>query len=258
MATKAKSDYKYPNYYETLDEAHRRLLGTVVMYDNEPGTLVAITNHKSDGIYRAYFWPCSNKHKLPPGLDLSFHAPGNTAQGAYIDEFIAANKDCGLLRKQLNSPSFNKFRPFALGMMNYGGAANYLERTPERRTYQGLTRTAIFATSVSLDPTKRKKECPVHLFGSEFTDCVKAAHPKADEVLENMLSPDNANSSVACHRDFAIIRGPLDTFYLGHKDKVVGFIPPTVRPEVELGKGFSYLRETVEEMGQFKSIRTRG
>lgn len=255
--TKKAGEFTYPNYYETLDEAHRRLLGTVVAYDGEPVTILAITNHKADGIYRAYIWPTKMTTKVPASAGFGELPAGSPQFGVTLDAWLDKNKDSGLMRKHLNSPAFNRFRPFPLGMLNTGGGSIYLERTPERRTYQGLTRSAIRSVTVNLTVKKERRECPVHLYGPEFTDCVKAAHPKAEEVLENMLRADNGNTAVACHRDFAIIRGPLDTFYLGHKDKVVGFVPPTKRPEVELGKGFSYLKETVEELKQFTDIRVR-
>jgi hypothetical protein len=52
---------------------------------------------------------------------------------------MAEHPAAGILRKQMNSPLFNKFRPYPLGMCNTKGQrAYYLERQPNRKTEQGF------------------------------------------------------------------------------------------------------------------------
>jgi hypothetical protein len=142
-------------------------------------------------------------------------------------------------------------------MMNKDGIAQFLERSPERRTQQGLIRQMVDRTVVSVDNIGKSGALHEELSGPEFYDCVKGNHPSAEECMDNMLDPSVQNRSVACHRNFAIIRGPMDTFFLGYKTDVVGFIPSTKRPQVELGKKFSHLKETIEETKQFHEIRIR-
>ena len=48
---------KYPNFYENLSEANKRLHGTVVLYDGHPYYILAISNHFTDGIMRVYMEP---------------------------------------------------------------------------------------------------------------------------------------------------------------------------------------------------------
>ena len=137
----------YPNFYESLPEARRRLLNNVVLYDGEPCFMLAITDHKEDGIFRAYLEPLkdpdesslSNHSKWNesccPVFDYSYDYP---ALGESLDKWMKANPDAPLLRKTLNSPKFKKFRPFPLGMVNLGGDVYYMSKRPLRRSDQGL------------------------------------------------------------------------------------------------------------------------
>ena len=251
----------HPNFYENLEEMQRRLYDTVVTYDGEPYRIIAITNHRSDGIFRLYLWPvqdsvikAANAGQFPSAVS---QYPGQDQRlGPALDKWMEEHPESKILRKQANSPAFNKFRPFSLGMMNKDGRALFLERSPERRTQQGLIRQMVECTLVSTERANRRGGID-QLVGEEFYDCVKGNHPSAEECMENMLDPNVENVSVACHRNFAIVRGPMDTFFLGYKTDVVGVVPPTKRPTVELGKKFAHLKEAVEETRQFHDIRIR-
>jgi hypothetical protein len=252
----------HPNFYENLEEMQRRLYDTVVTYDGEPVRVIAITNHRADGIFRLYLWPvqdsvneAAKNGKFP--LAVSQYPGQDQRLGPALDKWMEENKDTKLLRKQANSPAFNKFRPFSLGMMNRNGRALFLERSPERRTQQGLIRQMVECNPVTTDRSRVGNNSLDSLVGPEFYDCVKGNHPSAEECMENMLDPNVENTSVACHRNFAIVRGPMDTFFLGYKTDVVGIVPPTKRPTVELGKKFAHLKEAVEETRQFHDIKLR-
>lgn len=250
---------KHPNFYENLEEAHRRLLNTTVSYDGEPYYIFAITNHKSDGIFRVYLFPsklsfsdASYKGLVPRVQDFN---PQQVELGAYLDKWMEEKKDAPILRKMANSPKFNQFRPFPLGMINLSGRAAFLSRSPERRTQQGLIRNMLDSIEVTVAP-KKGGAFQGSISGPEFYDCVKGQHPSAQECLENLPDPEFKDiSSVAFHRNFAIARGPLDLFFLSHKGEVVGYLPKSTRPTVELAKKFSYLKESMEETKQFHDIR---
>jgi hypothetical protein len=262
VKAKIGTEFKHKNFYETLDEAQRRLLSTCVTYDGKPVNILSINNHKPDGIFRVYIMPCAiqKDRAVLPNFDYFPH--GSAEQAAMLDQWMEANKSSGMERKKINSPLFNKFRPFPLGMINKKEGEElvncyFLERTPERRTHQGLTTASIVNTKVELSSQKKKNSWGYRLYGGDFVDCVTASHPSAAETLENMMDPKNGNTAVAIHRNFAIIRGPLDTLFLGYKDEVVGFVPRSRSPEVELGTKFAHLRETLEETKQFADIRIR-
>lgn len=251
----------HKNFYENLEEMQRRLLNSVVTYDGEPVRIVAITNHKPDGIFRIYAWPVqysdNRSTSSPFPREIDGWRPGSNEQAAYLDAFLEQNKNTPLMRKTANSPSFNKFRPFPLGMMN-SGKAMYLERSPERRVNQGLISNMVETTQVGFDKSGMPPMGRPHLTGPEFYDCVKGNHPSAAECMTNLLDPSVEElPSVAFHRHFAFVRGPLDTFFLQYKTDVVGFVPADRRPQVELGAKYKHLREVVEETKQFETVRVR-
>jgi hypothetical protein len=256
----------YPNgtYYENLEEATRRLLNTVVMYDGEPYTILSISERKPDGIFRIYLGSIkgSPMGKNWPNEYMNYHH-GSAEQVAYLDKWIEEHKDGVILRKKANSPLFNKFRPFPLGMMNVNGRVQYLQRSPQRQIQQGLTRNAVTVKDVSLDsrvnPYAPNGGYGGHLSGPEFYSCVKADHPSAKECFERLRDPNVENNAVAFHREFAFIRGPLDTLYLAYKADVIGLVTPEGNePSVKIGRKFKHCKEVVQETGAFASVTVQG
>jgi hypothetical protein len=61
------------------------------------------------------------------------------------------NKGHPIIRKTMNSPKFNKFRPFPLGMCNSNGRCYFLERQPLRpKVEQGLIRSMVTEKQITL------------------------------------------------------------------------------------------------------------
>lgn len=244
----------YPNFYQNMEEAQRRLLNTVVMYDGEPYTVLAICNHKQDNIFRVYLYPVEEaaSSKVLPGGYVNF-IPGTAEQGEYLDNWIKGAGDTKLIRKMMNSPAFNKFRPFPLGMMNRDGKTIYLERGPDRRREQGLVSNLISYTPVSVGQ-KQTQRWGGRLDGPEFYSCVKASHPTARECLEKLRDPSIENEAAAFDRNFAFVRGPLDSLYLAYKTEVVGRVPDGPYTRVELGRKFKHYKEVVENTNSFDQV----
>jgi hypothetical protein len=223
---------------------------------------MTICNHKSDGIFRLYLWPI--QHSLAAfkakGLypDYQIVQMFSNEQGAFLDKWMEEHKDSPIMRKMANSPAFNKFRPFSLGMLNQTHNTCYLARSPTRKTQQGLVASMIDHWPCSVGEREQSR-FRGSLSGSEFYDCVKGTHPSAQECLEKMFDPAyEERNSVAFHRNFAFVRGPLDTFFLQYKTDLVGFVPKqSSRPTVELAKKFAHLKETVEETRQFSEVKVR-
>ena len=63
---------KNVNFYENLEEAQRRLRGTVVMYDGIPHYVLAITDHQSGGIFRVYMQDTGGSQKFRRRLGNGF------------------------------------------------------------------------------------------------------------------------------------------------------------------------------------------
>lgn len=247
----------YTNFFETLEEAQRRLCGTVVMYDKEPYVVLAICNHKPDGIFRVYLLPLTYKDPMPSAV-YDF-GRGDPRQAEELDKYIKEKGDsCVLLRKQMNSPAFNKFRPFPLGMMNYGNKVWYLERTPTRSVLQGLSRNSVIAHKVVLSPDllndpARGRGWSNGLQSEEVRACITADHPTLEQTLRELQDPEVKNEAAAFHRHFAVLRGPVDTFFLAYKTEVIGRID-CANTSVTLGRKYRHFKEVVEEANAFKSV----
>jgi hypothetical protein len=240
------------NFYENLQEAHSRLLRTVVTYDNVPYLIQAICNHKEDGIFRVYMQEVGKVLDEFPNVD-RFPAEDPNL-GKHIDKWMEDHPD-KFVRKMMNSPKFNRFRPFPLGMCNIGEGTYYLERTPARRREQGLTANSILGAVVSVNnlkaPTSRS---PVNLMSGELRDTIKGDYPSVKDCLTNLNDPDVSNNAVGFHRYLALTRGPLDLTFLVHKQEVIGYVEGIDEPKVTLGRTFKQYRELVQETGAFASV----
>lgn len=241
---------QYPNFYENLKEALARLRGTVVVYDGLPYYVLTITNHKSDGIFRVYLDPVGeDKHPRPPIDNWPNEHP---AIGMEVDEWMAANPNTPILRKMMNSPLFNKFRPYPMGMANISTGTYYLQRQPNRKMEQGLIRSMIEATR--LTTSGNSPQLQVDLYTPAFKACVLATHPSAEECLKAMLDPSVENDAVAFHREFALVRGPIETIFFAYKTDVIGMLPKRNFDTLFLGKKFRHTKEVVAGLNLFSNI----
>ena len=254
---------KHTNFYETVKEAEMRLLNTIVLYEGKPYYVLAIDNHRNDGIFRIYLDDMSH----PEGSVLSrFHdipyewvpyEPGHPPKGVKLDEWMEKHPDSGLIRKMMNSPHFNNYRPFPLGMMNFGGGVGYLERSPQRHTQQGLTANMVVADPVSLEPTPsplRRGSFRYRFISPEMTATILGDYPSAEECLKNLLNPEIANTAAAFHRLFALVRGPIDTMFLAYKTDIVGILCDNDFSKVRVAKNFRHTKELIEGLKLFDKI----
>lgn len=250
------------NFYENIKEALMRLKGTVVLYDGQPHYIGAICNHKTDGIFRVYM--------TPTGWDKYDHRfdeypSEHPSQGPYLDAIVdhedpRSNK--GMIRKMMNSPLFNKFRPFPLGMVNVGSKTYYTERQPQRRTEQGLTRTMLDVTPVTLGASAtylpgslgsgRKTELDVH--SPAYKACILGDHPSADTCLNELLSGEVENEAVAFHRQFAFVKGPIGMLFLAYKTDIIGILPKNDFSVIRVGGQFAHTIEAVRDLRLFSEV----
>lgn len=252
----------HPNFYETIHETHMRLRGTFVLYDGEPYVVLCITNHRDDGIFRIYLEPIGNGENMllynnPDPPPINQYGSDDPALGVAMDKWMEKYPDTKIIRKMMNSPAFNKFRPFPLGMCNYQGRVFYLERQPNRKTEQGLTHSMVACQRVSLDTTDNRKGRLgqiVDLYGPGFRDCIMGVHPSAQECLDNLKDPEIINEAVAFHRQFAFVRGPLDMIFLAYKTDIVGVLPNRDLSVLRVGREFRHTREVIELLRTFDTI----
>ena len=254
----------HPNFYETIHETHMRLRGTIVLYAGEPYVVLCITNHRDDGIFRIYLEPIGNGEEMlsyhrknPPPIN--HFSSDDPALGVAMDEWMKTYPDTKIIRKMMNSPAFNKFRPYPLGMCNYDGRVLYLERQPQRKTEQGLTPSMVAFQRINLSiadngKAQSRSGCMVDLYSASFRDCIMGVHPSAQECLDNLKNPEILNEAAAFHRQFALVRGPLGMIFLAYKTDIVGVLPNRDLTVLRLGREFGHTREVIELLHIFDTI----
>lgn len=252
---------EYPNFYENIKEARDRLGRTVVLYDGLPYHIIAITDHMPDGIFRAWLDPVGEKRTEENKqfiYTVSNYGPDHPALPKMLDELYEKFPNTGILRKHLNSPKFNRFRPFRLGMCNVGTQVYYVERRPIRPAMQqGLVKSALYETLITAgsrqDNPKRHLES-VEMNTPAFRDCILGDHYPARQVLQALQDPRIAHDALAFHREFALVRGPIEMLFLAYRSDIIGVLPKNNFDFVRLGREFKYCAEVVEELGLFHRI----
>lgn len=249
---------EYANFYENLKEAQMRLRGTVVLYDGVPHYVMAITNHRADGIFSVYMEPIGpdmiiKKAGRPP---YDQYNNEDTQLGPVMDEWMAVHPKSAIVRKHMNSPKFNRFRPFPLGMCNYSGAVLFLERQPTRKTEQGLTSAGIVETSVSVKNTdgSGSMRTGIPVTDPSMRATIEGNYPSAVDCISNLCDKTVTNSAVAFHRNFAIVRGPVGTLFLAYKTGIVGFLNNSDASVITLPKESVHLKEAIAELQVFGNI----
>lgn len=252
MTTKTK---EYLNFYESLPEAKMRIEGTVVLYDSDPYYVLCVCeSHTDDGIFRVYLDP------LPtgPGESMSHERfsipytwhdepgmPRSKKMAMWYDE--GGKSTTNVVRKKMNSPLFNRFRPFPLGMVYHHDIVTYTERKPCRYTQQGLIDSMLSFHAITAGlPSRAGKPS---MLSYHLRNTIKGVYPTFEECQQALSDDKVSNTAAAFHRDFALVKGPLGLLYLAYKQDLVGFLPAGQGREVKLGAQFTHLREVVTEVG---------
>lgn len=254
---------KHTNFYETIQEANMRLRGTVVLYDGEPYYVLCVDNHKGDGIFRIYLDKVREDGRLAVtqvmGVPYEWcqESPDGPTVGNMMDEFLDKNPDCGIIRKMMNSPKFNNFRPFPLGMVNVNGGVVYVERQPNRHTQQGLTRSMLSMTEITLNIKKggRDRRSDIGIYSGPLYHTIMGNYPSVFDCVENLRDPAVTNDAAAFHREFALVRGPVGTLFLAYKSDVVGWLPNGDPSLLRLSKEFFHTKEAISDLGVFHNIQ---
>lgn len=252
----------YDSFYETVKEANMRLQNTVILYEGLPYYVLCVDNHKADGIFRIYLDPVSPDKDLEvevvPGIPYIWHTEGGVSVGMKMDEYLNNHPDSRIKRKMMNSPGFNKFRPFPLGMVNLDHEVFYAERRPTRHTHQGLTKDMVLTTRVTETgenfkgyPGNRLNLAPSN---KKYYDMYVGNYPTLDETLVALSDPDVANLGAAFSRNFAVIRGPARLLFLAYKTETIGIIPNRDRSLVSLSPEYAQLRELIQESSYFSTV----
>jgi hypothetical protein len=253
----------YPNFYENIAEARYRLQNTLVMYQNEPCIIEAITDNHGDR-FRAFIQmlPKTQEDKYIQVTPVQQIPQEHVTFGTAMDEFIKNYPT--ILRKRLDSKHFDNFRPPAFGMKNNlsNGSVSYIRRRPLRNRQQGTSPQHLSTRSLNLQPTlsAAMRGSPVRsrgrneLFSPSLRACILAEYPSFDEALGVMTDPALVNPGVAFDRHFAVVRGPIGLLFLMYKENAVGVIDDR---NLRLSHDFRYLLETVQDLGCFRDINVK-
>jgi hypothetical protein len=234
-----------------------RLDNTVVLYDNKLYYVLCIADHKPDGIFRVYLDPIGNMWSNNHSVPTSWHDEPGMTKGKKMDDYIASQTGCTILRKHINSPLFKRFRPFPLGFVNSEAAkcAIFTERSPTRHTQQGLTDSMISSKAIQFNPDAPSKLMyRITCTTPELGGTVIGNYPSLEECYNNIVNPDVSNSSAAFHRNFAVFRGPLNIAFLAYKTDVVGVFNGSDHKQVALGRSWTHLKESVDELEMFTTV----
>lgn len=203
-----------PNY-ESLEEAQRRLLNTVVLYDNEPVYVIAVRN-----------------------IDANDRAQGAVNKDIVRVEFqrLPIKADTLIERKYISSRKFD-FSPFKMGLIELNTGLHYLSRTTGRQQQQGLSDGNLSVTSIGDVYWDKHIQ---HMVSEEaLYNTIKGVYRPFNEVVE-----DKKETGSAFSRSFSLLHDRdigLSFFY--HKNKRCGYIKDK---RIVLGPNFKYLLEELE------------
>lgn len=203
--------------FENVEQANFRLANSLIEYENKLYWVNEIRDGFADGIPRIYMWnPMDENRKT--------------------------------VRKQLNSPRFNRFRPFQMGFLNYfeDGAKNcmFTSRQTARRNRQGLTKDTFAAHTV--DGQQKNLDLRICSGRESFAEMVNGIYPSFDEAVD-ALTP---NSAVAFDRNYAVRMDPTGLVTLYRKKERIGLIRKDTK-EVYLFQLKQYYRE---EMATIRTL----
>lgn len=254
----------YVNFYENIKEAEIRLRHTCVLYDGKPYYVLAMDDHREDGVFRIYLDEMGHKNGMTFNnfYDIPYEVPMAPGQkrGKLMDDWMEKNPGHRIIRKKMNSPLFNKFRPFDLGMMNLGGRVIFIERQPTRNTQQGLTTQMLQQTEVSLSGSRPRRDGggSMDLFSEPMTACITGQYPTIHQCIDNLKDDNCTNEGAAFHRKFAILRGPLNMLFLAYKDDVIGQLVNNDTSILRISNKFKHVKESVEELSVFNNVVVQG
>lgn len=199
-----------PLVYDSVDEAQRRLVGTVVTYDGQPVQINDVRSHP-DGILRVSFqpWP-----------------------------FDGRDPD---VRKKINSPLFKRFVTPPLGFCNYfsGRSANcfWTERVSARTQRQGLSSDTFNASALQ---SGDRVSYGALISSDAFREMVTGEFPSYADALARLVP----NSSIAVDRNFALAKTPGSYVFLYHRKEEIGIV---LRDSLYLRNDRQHMLESISE-----------
>ena len=196
--------------YDSVDEAQRRLMGTIVTYDGQPVQITDVSAHP-DGVMRVHFmaWPFDGRD--------------------------------GTVRKKINSSLFKRFVTPPLGFCNYFSprSANcfWTERVSARTQRQGLYSDTF--NCAALQSGDRANYATI-VASDGFREMVTGEYPTYADALARLVP----NSSIAVDRNFAVAKSAGSYVFLYHRREEVGIV---LRDSLYLRNDRQHMLESIVE-----------
>lgn len=182
--------------YDNAEEAHHRLLNTVILYEAKPVYVHMVTDY----------------HPLKKGA------------GIYLECYTLPDM-VGKNYYELSDPKF-EYHSMRLGYVNGRNHAVYLSRMPARKIKQGLYNDNILITKLpsAVDEAGGRNAAPRMTFQQimktqGFVDMCAGEYPTFDKVLKSMKA-DGEVVSQAFSRQLALQKdglGVLNLYYRGER-----------------------------------------
>lgn len=212
-------------FWTDLDQAQRRLTGTVVLYDGQPCYVREVRAPDDVGSPRGYIISC-------------------------------ADKDQKAVRKDLNSPKFGRFRTLPnLGWMNSASrkeaGAVLLARRNRVTQQHGLTVENVTVMSLTCNSqTGDASLTSIYNFGHfQFDKGFVDAHNDHFPALEKVLTNIANGTAIAISRKLCVIRDGNGIRWMFHGPNRCGiFVDANT---LMLMAQFSYLREEIMQDAAF-------
>ena len=210
--------------YESLEEAERRLAGTIVMYDGEPvyihRVVSAAPGDPKPDIFRVYAIPL----------------PTRIAAGGRVDDEP--------FRRFISSRKFD-FQTIPMGFMNTDGNLYYCCRLPQRQQKQGVCGATLQCNEVIGNRGEGYRLGSLLAMPS-FADMIRGAYPSFKATMDMIREPKTFG--VAFDRQYALVKdADIDGLvYIYYKHNKVGFL---MDDKITLSSKMKCLKESLAELG---------
>jgi len=210
--------------YDTKEEFHQKLVGTVVLYNSVPVSIQeALGSSKNKIILDCY------KLRTKERETVSAWDPGW--------DFRTIGSRLGYMNFDYGEGSYRQ--------------ALYLTRVAVRQAVstQGLSQKNVKYDGFRPDKTKGLdyyKPTWTQIVQNEgFVDTLERKYPSLTEIYD-VFSKEKSLSSKAFHPKFAINKPSIGPFYLEYRGKDIGYSDDLSRWKI--GEDYDYLRETLEHI----------
>ena len=203
-------------FYDSVEDAQRRLNGTVVIVDGEPAMVQAVNGLNTDQIANVVMIPWT---------------PQNVRQ-----------LDVPLIPKRFtirNLPT--------LGYVDWKDHSHYLMRIPSRQNKQGYCRQN---TQIPQNPNGNNPNFEQIVNSSNFKTMLSGKYDRFDRIFDAVVSSDNPLKR-AFAKHLALEIDDMESVSLEHRNIKVAVCnnPKKYGPVFRLPKKFQYLTEELTEHG---------